>query len=322
MELDTGVARAAEHLYALPRSEFTRARGEWVKQARSGGDRALADSISKLRRPTVAAWLVNQLARRRPDELAALTSLGEALRAAHEQLDGAALRELSARRREVLAGLQHSATDVADGPVTDAVSRELEEMFTGALAAEGSAGALISGRLSAAAEVADAAHSWPAVSPDARPRPVLVRPEPRDTDTNAEADTDGRTDTDSDTAAEAARPAEATEPSEPATAERGPSPALRKARDELTRAETAVREAEQRHEESEDAYRSATDEETTAHQSVARLRAELIAAEEAQQTARQRGRFARRQRDDADRQLRDRERKLTVARDRLAALEP
>jgi hypothetical protein len=306
MELDAGVARAAELLYALPRSEFTRARGEWVKQAKADGDRALADAIGKLRRPTVAAWLVNQLARRRPDELASLTTLGEALRAAHEQLDGAALRELSTRRREVLAGLRHSAEEVADGPVTDAVSRELEEMFTGALAAEGSSAALISGRLSSAAELADAARSWPAVAPDARPRPVLIRSPETETRSSAteRPPTTGVGGTDT------------------ADSEPGPTPALRRAREELSRAETAMDEAEQRHEEAQEAYRSATDEETSAHQLVARLRAELINAEEAEQAARQRGRFARRQRDDADRQLRERERKLAVARDRLAALEP
>jgi hypothetical protein len=323
MEIDAGVARAAEQLYALPRSEFTRARGELVKQAKADGQRELADAIGTLRRPTVAAWLVNQLARQRPDELASLASLGESLRTAHEQLDGAALRELSGRRRDVLTGLLHSATEIADGPVTDAVSRELEEMFTGALAAEGSAAALISGRLSSAAELVDAAHSWPAVSPDARSRPVLVRSPDGDSQDTHSRDSHSQDTRSQDTRSQDTRSQDThSQDTGPVTADSGPSPALRKARAELERVETAVREAEQRHQEAQHVYRSATDEETTAHQLVARLRSELIAAEQSEQAARQRSRFARRQRDDADRQLRDRERRLTVARDRLAALEP
>jgi hypothetical protein len=54
---------------------------------------------------------------------------------------------------------------------------------------------------------------------------------------------------------------------------------------------------------------------------VADRRAELIAAEQAEQRARQRARAARRDREDTDRALRDADRRHGVARDRLTALE-
>jgi hypothetical protein len=303
MELDA----VAGALYALPREEFTAARDAKAREARTGGDRALATAIGRLRRPTVAAWLVNQLARRRPEELAALAELGARLRAAHEQLDGTALRELSARRRELLTALGEATNELgaADGvPVSESVGRDLESLFTAALAEPAAQRALASGRLSSAKDLADAdALDWPTVSPTARPRPALVPQPPASrapghTESGVSAHPDG-----------------------PPTAETGPSPALAKARAELERTESASAQAQLRRDEATETYASAADEEAAAHQRVASQRAELIAAEQDEQRARQRARFARRQREDADRELADARRRATVARDRLSALE-
>jgi len=68
-------------------------------------------------------------------------------------------------------------------------------------------------------------------------------------------------------------------------------------------------------------HETAAEEEAAAHRAVADRRAELIAAEAAEQQARQRARAARRTREDTDRTLRDAVRRRGVARDRLAALE-
>ncbi|MDT7747724.1 MAG: hypothetical protein QOD96_1386, partial [Pseudonocardiales bacterium] len=156
----------ADALYALPRADFTPARDERVKEARSAGDKALAASIGKLRRPTVAAWLVNNLARQRPDEITGLAELGEQLRAAHEQLDGAALRRLSEQRRELINALTSTTRElgaVAGEEVSETVSRELEGMFTSALTDPDAARALASGRLSSPKELASASTlDWPA----------------------------------------------------------------------------------------------------------------------------------------------------------------
>lgn len=302
---------AADTLYGLPREEFTSARGELVKQARATGDRELATAIGGLRRPTVAAWLLNQLARQRPEELRTLTELGERLRAAHEQLDGAALRELSGQRRDLLSGLTRSAREVgraAGVRMADAAARELEEMFGAALADAPAARALAGGRISSAKTLTETDGGWPSVAPRARPRPAPVRaPAPTGS---------GPRESGPKSAPESkSEPDAGTEP-----AREAPNPALGKARTELARLSAALAEAERRHTEAGAAYDHATAEETEAQQRVARRRAELVAAEQREQQARQRARFARRARDDADRARAQAHRRVTMAADRLAAL--
>ncbi|PWR07126.1 hypothetical protein DKT68_20330, partial [Micromonospora acroterricola] len=60
---------------------------------------------ARLRRPTVAAWLVNLLAIHRPELVADLVQLADALRTAQRELRGPRLRELSAQRRAVVGAL-------------------------------------------------------------------------------------------------------------------------------------------------------------------------------------------------------------------------
>ena len=97
------VEQAAEDLYGLPPGEFTRARDARVKELRKE-DRDAADAIKGLRKPTVAAWALNQLARRRPKDLARLLKAGEELRAAQEELlaggDRGAFQEAAAKTDE------------------------------------------------------------------------------------------------------------------------------------------------------------------------------------------------------------------------------
>ncbi len=68
----------ADSLYGLDPGGFIAARTEYAAQARESGDRELTAAIGRLRKPTVAAWLVNLLARERADELGVLLELGDA----------------------------------------------------------------------------------------------------------------------------------------------------------------------------------------------------------------------------------------------------
>jgi hypothetical protein len=304
MDLDAAV----DTLYALPRDEFTSAREAAAKQARAAGDKELAAAIGRLRRPTVAAWLVNNLARQRSDELAALAELGESLRAAHEQLDGAALRQLSERRRELVAGLTRTTRELgkaAGEPVSEAVGRELEGMFTAALADPDAARVLASGRLSSPKELDSAATlNWPAVAPGARPTPAPSAAPAR----SSVPDAAGRATEARTGVAEAEPPA-------------GPSPALLRAHAELDRLTAALEAAQRRADTARHEYESAVTEERAASQAVTEMRAQLAAAEQAEQRARQQVRTARRERDDLDRALREATRRHAVARERLSALE-
>ena len=55
----------AEELYALLPADFTGTRNQWAKQTKADGDRELAARVTALRRPSVAAWVVNLLMRHR-----------------------------------------------------------------------------------------------------------------------------------------------------------------------------------------------------------------------------------------------------------------
>ncbi|WFE38394.1 hypothetical protein [Micromonospora sp. WMMD998] len=98
-------AEVVRRLYATPPDKFVEARDAAVAQARQAGDPRTAREIGRLRRPTVAAWLVNLLAIRRPELVADLAQLAESLRAAQRDLRGGKLRELSAQRRAVVGAL-------------------------------------------------------------------------------------------------------------------------------------------------------------------------------------------------------------------------
>jgi hypothetical protein len=129
------VQAAADRLYAADPAEFSDRRSDLVAQARADGDQAAARAIGALRRPTRAAWVVNQLARADPDAVARLGRLGDELRAAESALDGGKLRELSQTRRKLLGQLARQALDgagVADPP--DALLQEVTGTLSAALA--------------------------------------------------------------------------------------------------------------------------------------------------------------------------------------------
>jgi hypothetical protein len=126
------VQAAADQLYAADPAEFSDRRSDLVAQARADGDQAAARAIGALRRPTRAAWVVNQLTRADPDAVARLGRLGDELRAAESALDGGKLRELSQTRRKLLGQLARQALDGAG--VTDPPDALLQEV-TGTLSA-------------------------------------------------------------------------------------------------------------------------------------------------------------------------------------------
>src|SRR5690348_6319523 len=147
---DGDLASAAEELYALSPGDFTAARDERVAQARTSGDRDLARAIGALRRPTVSAWLVNQLVRGARDQVGELLALGESLRQAQRDLAGEQVRELSTQRRRLVTALVAEAKRLAeqDGRAAGLqVEREVEATLQAALADAGAAAAVRAGCL-------------------------------------------------------------------------------------------------------------------------------------------------------------------------------
>jgi hypothetical protein len=182
------VADAADELYGLSPAEFTAARDELSRQTRAAGQRDDAAAIKKLAKPTVSAWLVNQLARNAPDQIARLTEVGDALQEAQRALDGDRLRELSTERRQVVNDLlpearrlARQAGQAASAGVLDEVRATLEA----ALADAGARDAVRSGRLTRALAYAglgevdlSAAMAVPASRAPAKRRGGVAEPEP------------------------------------------------------------------------------------------------------------------------------------------------
>ena len=137
----------ASELYRLPPEQFTAARDGAARQRRADGDRDGALALKALRRPSVAAWLVNLLALHQPELLAQLLDLGPALAHAQAGRDAAALRELGAQRRSLVEAVTATAVDTGGRPVPTAVREEVAATLEAALADPASAQAVRSGRL-------------------------------------------------------------------------------------------------------------------------------------------------------------------------------
>lgn len=145
-----------QRLYEAPPEGFVAARGAAIEQARQAGDRETAKRLAALKKPTVAAWVVNLLALRRPDLIEELVELSGALREAQRGLDGDQLRELTAQRRQVVSALVGAARRLALAaePGAKLPLGEVEATLTAALAEPEIAAQVRTGRLIRAASYA------------------------------------------------------------------------------------------------------------------------------------------------------------------------
>jgi hypothetical protein len=142
------LAEAVAELYSADPAEFTERRTALVARARADGDAAAARQIGGLRKPSRSAWVINQLARAEPGLAGQLTDLGDELRAAQDSLDGARMRELSARRRRLIDDLAQQAFGAAGQPAPPAALRdEVTATLGAALADPDVAGQLQAGTL-------------------------------------------------------------------------------------------------------------------------------------------------------------------------------
>jgi len=124
-----------ERLFALAPEEFIAARDEAARRLRDDGDADGAKRLKSLRRPSVAAWAINQLRRRSSDELEQLLAVGDELRKGQRRalsgLKAQDLREVGARRRaargRLLAAAENILRERGDaGPHLDEVAATLD----------------------------------------------------------------------------------------------------------------------------------------------------------------------------------------------------
>ncbi|MFE1231462.1 hypothetical protein [Streptomyces sp. NPDC058745] len=253
------VERITTELYGLAPERFVAARDAYVAEAREAKDTKAAKAIAGLRRPTLAAWVANHLARERPEEAEALLTLGRTLREAHRTLDAPQLREAGRRQHQVTAALAREAAALARDagqPVSEAVLREVTEILHAVLADPEAGERWVAGRLVRAPEPVV---GFGAVAADAEAvarRPTSKAPSPRKKATGPRGKTGQPDDARLRRARKAAREAD--------TAARERAAALdtaRRARDDARR---AADEASGRVSEAEEELRAARREQRTA----------------------------------------------------------
>ncbi|SFP70667.1 hypothetical protein SAMN05421810_103153 [Amycolatopsis arida] len=309
-----------DELYAAARDEFTELRDERAKQARAAGDRQLATRIHGLRKPTTAAWLLNQLARARAGEVGRLGELGAALRRAHAELAGDELRALSRQRHELVRALTARVRQVGRERgvgVSDAVAQEVGETLDAALGDPEVAEELAAGRLSSAVRPGDVLSEQWLSSAGVAPPAGRGREKP------------ARADRAKPTGEKAARPARdgrsaamrvKAEERERGKAAKAGKAETERARAEAERSKTERSKAERSKAERERAERAAAERERRAEaareraEAARRERAEAARRREEQAAARKRVREARAARGEAHRRLRDAERAEEQAR--------
>ncbi|WP_432396954.1 hypothetical protein ACRQ5B_03390 [Pseudarthrobacter sp. L19] len=286
------LAGIAARLYATAFDAFVPARAAAAKELLAASEPtpeslSLAAEVRTLPKPSVSAWAVNMLARRRPELLAGLAELGTAMRRAQDSLDAAALRSLGRERRTQLAAAVDAARDAAaqqGRAISGAIATEIEETLRAATADRGAADAACSGRLLRAlsADGVDVVNLDGAVAVPGAPGPV----------TGVKAGPKGATGAPRPSGEKAAGAgAKATERSEPrlrAVGQRrppGPS-ALERAQAALEEASEAALTSRGEEDRTAAALNEAAEQAEALSAEVARLAKELAAAEERLREAR------------------------------------
>jgi len=144
---EAALAEAAAELYAAAPEDFISARDARAKQVT---DAALAAGIRRLRKPSIAAWVVNLFATQRRERLAEALELAARLREAQDDLDAATLAQLGRQRRALTRSLADEAASLAQahgGRVTDATREAVHQTLTAAFFDPAAAAAAASGRL-------------------------------------------------------------------------------------------------------------------------------------------------------------------------------
>jgi hypothetical protein len=108
-----------DDLYGLPLERFVPERTALAKALRAGGEREQAAQVAKLRKPSVAAWAVNQLVRTQRDAVRELFDAGDRLQRAQDDVlsgkgDADAFRGAADEQRAALRRL----SDIARGLLT------------------------------------------------------------------------------------------------------------------------------------------------------------------------------------------------------------
>jgi hypothetical protein len=144
---DASLADIAAELYAGPVEDFVASRNA---RAAAVTDDALAEQIRALRKPSIAAWIVNVFARERAADLGGALQLAQELREAQGELDAPALAQLGRQRRALTDRLADDAVTLArarGGRATPSTVEAVRQTIAAAFFDPDAALAVASGRL-------------------------------------------------------------------------------------------------------------------------------------------------------------------------------
>jgi hypothetical protein len=133
---------AIDELFGVDLDRFVAERARLVKKLKDDGSKADAAQLAKLRKPTVFAWTLNQLARRERRDVDLLLDAGHRLREAQAGLmrDGGDRIEFERAReieREALKRLERAAARLLGGSSSSVLPQVTSTLRTAAVSEEG-----------------------------------------------------------------------------------------------------------------------------------------------------------------------------------------
>ena len=132
---------ALDQLYGVDPEEFVAERKRLSRELKEAGDAAAAEALAKTRKPTVAAWALNQLARKQRRDVDLLLDAGHRLRQAQEGVvggaDRSAFEQAQKTEREALSRLTQQASELLGGASSQTLSQITSTLRTAAVSEEG-----------------------------------------------------------------------------------------------------------------------------------------------------------------------------------------
>jgi hypothetical protein len=150
------VEEQVDDVYAAPLNDFIQRRNELAKALRADGLREQAEEVRRLEKPTLPAWVVNQLARRERRDVDLLLDAGHRLRrtqggpVSRDQLDDAVRAERAALQR-LLPAARRILSERGTGS-SSAVLERVSRTLRAAAASDEGRELLARGRLTAELE--------------------------------------------------------------------------------------------------------------------------------------------------------------------------
>jgi hypothetical protein len=132
---------ATDELYGADLDAFVTERTRLARELKESGDGDAAAKVAKLKKPTVAAWALNQLARRHRRDVDLLLDAGHRLRQAQEGVvggaDRAAFEQAQKTEREALRRLTQQASELVGGASSQVLTQLSQTLRAAAVSEDG-----------------------------------------------------------------------------------------------------------------------------------------------------------------------------------------